>query len=221
MSHLILLTRVCALILLGALYGCHGDETLAGKYAGASTPLDQLAHVRLGMKAGALQKVRPGVRSAGYTGYTEQLGDYTVAYRIPGSYSEEQRVPDHAAVQAVSATRKLPDDAAAEAEWKRRVAAANLSSEARCFRIEPRPGADSPRGYQAEWKHRSGTFSLAAFHGWTSRQPHGRVTQPPVLIVSVERTTSVFSRVSTAVLDAGIEGLPHIPIRCPGATAAD
>ena len=97
-------------------FGFHVSQRVAA-IAGRVEPLSTLEGVRLGMTARELKKVRPAVRVAGYEGYTEQIGDYRISYRIPGSWSEGQEVPLSNRLVAVTASRSFPVDSSAITLW--------------------------------------------------------------------------------------------------------
>jgi hypothetical protein len=100
-------------------------------------PFDSLGEVRLGMRADELLQRRSRVQVSGYHGYSEPIGAHAVSYRIPGSWSENEAPPRSARLEAVVATRQLPDSFDAAATWRAGIAdlTLRLGEPTGCFRL--------------------------------------------------------------------------------------
>lgn len=124
-----------------ALSSCsrHGATEFADVAAAArgAQPFDSLAGVRLGMRASELLERRPRLQVSGYHGYFEHIGAHAVSYRIPGSYSEHQAPPRSSRLEAVVASRQLPDSSDAASTWRAGIAdlRARLGEPTACFRL--------------------------------------------------------------------------------------
>jgi hypothetical protein len=136
--------------------------------AGGVEPFAALQGVHLGMTARELAQVRPAARPAPYTGYEEEVGGFSMGYRIPGSYREDQPVSPRARVAGVSAGRTVAGIEPGMAEWRRIVqaAGAKLGSPPVCSRV----GTDSRvLGLEAEWIRQGSSFTVSLFESPANR----------------------------------------------------
>jgi hypothetical protein len=174
------------LFLLGlGLAACDARPVDVAAAAGGAEPFAALQGVQLGMTARELARLRPAARPAPYTGYEEEIGGFSTAYRIPGSYSEDQEVSPRARVEAVSAGRTVEGIEPGMAEWRRivRAAGAKLGSPPVCSRV----GTDSGVvGLEAEWTRQGSSFAVSLFESAANRaEPY---TVRLVLMVARERS---------------------------------
>lgn len=165
LSRLLLLSTVM-------LAGCNAPPVSIVAATGGVAPFDSLRDVQLGMTARDLARVRPVARPAAYTGYEESIAGFSVAYRIPGSYSEEQTVSPRARILSVSAGRAVDGIASGLAEWRRIVheAGAKLELLPVCSRVDTGSGTV---GLEAEWRRDGSSFTASLYESAATRgSPH-------------------------------------------------
>jgi hypothetical protein len=131
------LFSLAALMMSACSRGDAARLTEVATAARGAPPFDSLSGVWLGMRADELLERRPRVQVSGYHGYRERIGTHDVSYRIPGSMSEEQAPPRRARLEAVVASRQLPESSDAAASWRAGIAdlRTRLGEPTDCFRL--------------------------------------------------------------------------------------
>jgi hypothetical protein len=147
-------------------------------------PFSELEDVRLGMTARDLKQIRPLVQSAPYYGYREFIAGYEVGYKLPGSVSEDQEVPESSRVQYVSAMRNYDNSASAAQAWRQTVATARRSfaSAPDCY-----SGERSNENGVAFWDRDGAIFSIKFTGARTTVGPRISTISPAVLILTTQR----------------------------------
>lgn len=184
-TSLLRYSAAAALALVAAVPACEGGSTVVADLTRRTSPFDRLQHVRLGMTAGDLQRARPHARPAPYLGYDEELGEYRIDYQFPGSYSEEQVVPESSRLKGITAVRKLSTTREAADAWRQKVQdmARRLGREPECFNVV-RGGV---HGATAVWKREGTTIRAEFLEGYVSRSVGGQRPVPPSLRVEIEK----------------------------------
>lgn len=142
--------------------GCSPRPVDVAGAAGGVQPFSALQGVHLGMTARELAQTRADARPEGYTGYVESVGGYSIGYRIPGSYSEDQQVSPRARVSSVSASRAMGGVDHGLDEWRGIVSTAGTALQTRpaCSRLASDSGVI---GLTAEWHHDGTIFTATLF----------------------------------------------------------
>ncbi len=110
--------RVAVLIVFVFLIGC--DKSLPAPLQRVP-PFDALEGLSLWMTADELRAARPRLRIAGYSGYADSIGGYSVGFAFPGSWSEDQAVPGDSHLRRIEASRRFPGDSLARAFYAEQV----------------------------------------------------------------------------------------------------
>jgi len=164
-------------IILSCAVGCKRDMPTA---LDRVRPFDSLRSVSLGMTAGELVATRPSVQIRGYEGYGESIAGYGVSFLFPGSYSENQAVPNHSRLRAIQARRTFDSDSAADSFWVQTIRTVGAESGSPdCGRWV---GTDAP-GRVAVWRQNWGTtFLTASLWGSYTRPGTNEVARPYVSV---------------------------------------
>lgn len=170
-----------AVALLLVLAGCKRDVPITDVAAGVP-PLSEMADVRLGMRADELVRLRPAVRIASYSGYTEDLGRSHVAYEVPGSVQDGQPPPDGAHLESVIASDSVAETPDPLLQWEAKVRAVTrvIGSDPTCYRLH----WPSATAWMAVWRRGGG--ELFVLGQPVIMWPRGRIT-PAGLRVGVVR----------------------------------
>ncbi len=185
--------------------------TVAG---GTPFPFDALVEVHLGMQAQELVRARPGVRPAGYTGFSEPVGQYQIGYGFAGSYSENQVVPEHSVLRRVTAHAVLKDSLSAVDAWKESIGTITRSTgiQPRCFIVVG--GAVS--GKSAAWDLSGVKLSVSVFGSYQERGSNNVWTRKPSTLIHAaeqeRRLEKVIDRIWTLRPDHIREDVPEA---CP------
>lgn len=158
-----MLIRSAFLLGSGFIVAACGPRQLdVGAMSGGAQPFAAMSGVHLGMTARELAGVRPLARPQGYTGYVEGVAGYSVAYSIPGSSSDDQRVSPGARLASISATRTLAGPAEGMSAWRQVMgeASARLQARPACSRIATQSGV---AGLEAEWRRPGSSFTVSLF----------------------------------------------------------
>jgi|GEM_PF-4773964 len=181
---------ICWALALVCLTGCERPSQPVSDLLPHVEPFGQLAGVRLGMNGHELIELRPSAQPKPYMGYTEQVGEFEVNYKVRGGERyEDQPVSKHRRVEAVRASRQFPSDSAGRSAYGKlvQVASRNLPVRPTCY--------SNPTSSVALWKMEDGDMTIAILDSMMSTAYRGTDTVPTQAVIP-SRTFMEFARKS-------------------------